>query len=132
MILTGKMSTFGGPDDKGVKPDEGLALIEPMDLAEWWFARLFLAKQPPKTTGLARRLNPNAFYLAMRFDYGDHSRELVRRAIFRVTNPRTHKSLFAQGADWGPNARTNRVVDMSPGLATALALNDTVTVEMIV
>jgi hypothetical protein len=130
-IYRGKISTFGGPHDTGVALDEGLALIETGDLAHWWFGRLFLPYS--NGMGLARRLNPNAFYIAMRFDYGQHPREVLRLAIFRLTNPRNSHSLFAQAADWGPNKRTGRLCDMSPGCATALALktDDEVVVEVI-
>ena len=62
------MSVFGGPADEGVGPHEGLALIGPTDLGIWWYSCLFLPESPAGTTGLARRLNPRAFYLAMRWD----------------------------------------------------------------
>lgn len=146
-IYRGTISTFGGPNDHGVAPDEGLALIERRDLDHWWFARLFLPNNPSGTTGLARRLNPAAFYIAMRFDYSAMGkaytserlhpaiagREVARHAIYRLTNPRNSHSLFAQAADWGPNKRTHRVCDMSPGCATELALktDDEVVVEVI-
>ena len=48
----GKVSHFGGPQDTGVSPSEGLAFIYNYDEAP----HLFLDKQPPNTTGLA----PNA------------------------------------------------------------------------
>lgn len=129
----GRMSTFGGPNDMGVKPDEGLAIIEPVDLGEWWFKRLFLSVQPPETTGLARRLNPLAFYIAMRWGDRAVGRETARRAIFRLTNPLTEKHLFAQAADFGPAVRTKRTADVSPGVAGELDLetDDIITVEMI-
>ncbi len=122
LFVRGKISTFGGPLDTGVAPDEGLALIEPPDLDEWWFDRLFLTLQPPATTGLARRLNPDAFYLAMRWeDYGI-DRETARRATFKITNPKNNEFRYAQGSDFGPADWTNRVADLSPGIATALGL----------
>lgn len=129
------MSTFGGPHDTGVGLHEGLALIEEYDLREWWFRRLFLPPPPAATdgVGLARRLNPEAYYIAMR--WADHgiSREVARRALFRLTNPVTGKQLFAQAADFGPATRTHRLVDMSPGCAGLLGLStdDTVLVERI-
>jgi hypothetical protein len=128
------MSTFGGPHDTGVARDEGLALIDRDDLLnEWWFRRLFLPYQPDLTTGLARRLNPEAFYIAMRWGDRGVGRETARRAIFKLTNPITEKHIFAQAADFGPAVRTKRLVDMSPGAAEALELktDDIVTVEMI-
>jgi hypothetical protein len=56
-----KMSIFGGPEDKGVGEQESLALIEPADLHQWWFRYLFTDNTG---VGLARRLNPDAFYCA--------------------------------------------------------------------
>ena len=50
----GKCSQFGGPEDTGVSPSEGLAFIFDVDQAP----QLFLPYQPSGTTGLARRLNP--------------------------------------------------------------------------
>ena len=140
MKTQGKMSTFGGPHDTGVAADEGLALIEPGDLIEWWFRRIFLPAHPPNTSGLARRLNPEAFYIAMRWATLESSessgatfvsRETARRSIFRLSA--NGKSIFAQAADFGPAVRTKRVVDMSPGAASALGLttDDIVEVEMI-
>jgi hypothetical protein len=62
---TGKCSWFGGPNDKGVKPDEGLAFITKVEQAP----QLFLPEQPPYTSGLARRLDPAVFYVACRWNY---------------------------------------------------------------
>src|SRR4030095_11221222 len=71
---TGTCSTFGGPDDTGVSPSEGLAFIYDYDEAPW----LFLRQQPPATSGLARRLDPAVFYLACRWDYSQTSKEMLR------------------------------------------------------
>jgi len=118
--INGRMSTFGGPLDTGVSPSEGLAYVEPNDLHDPWFSDLFLEHQPPGTTGLARRLDPSKYYIAMRVDNANSGgREKVRRHYYTV---------IANGArvdevklvDWGPNNRTGRVVDMSPGLAAKL------------
>src|SRR5262249_38280333 len=49
--ISGAISTFGGPRDSGVGPNEGLALISPAMLGQ--FQEYFLADQPPGTTGLA-------------------------------------------------------------------------------
>src|SRR5215510_3385628 len=66
MVLEGKMSHFGGPNDDGVAPDEGLSLFDAGDVEA--NQDLFLLTQPPGTTGLARRLNPQAKYLACRWN----------------------------------------------------------------
>jgi hypothetical protein len=129
---SGRMSTFGGPADDGVGPHEGLALIGPSDLAQWWFACLFLPQQPPGTTGLARRLNPRAYYLAMRWDYARFPVDFLRNTVVRLTNPVSGLALFARPVDFGPGdgtiidgqptPDTGRLADLSPGAATALGL----------
>lgn len=116
--LTGKMSTFGGPDDQGVGPDEGLALFNSVGEAP----DIFLPTQPPGTTGLARRLNPQIGYLACRWDYNVTPKSFLRTALVKVTNPANNKSEQVRPVDWGPNAATGRVADLSPGLAARLGL----------
>ncbi len=129
--VRGKMSTFGGPEDRGVKPDEGLALIQPSQAQE--FAPYFLQEQPRGTTGLARRLDPNASYLACRWDYLKLSKAELRDAQAVVRNPATGAWVLAQPVDWGPAEWTGRVADLSPGLARVLALqtDDEVEVEIL-
>jgi len=129
---SGKMSTFGGPADEGVGPHEGLALIGPTDLGIWWYSCLFLAEAPAGTTGLARRLNPRAFYLAMRWDYGRWPKEVLRHAVVKLTNPANGRHVFARPVDYGPGdgsvidgeatVETGRLADLSPGAAAALGL----------
>lgn len=141
---TGRMSTFGGPADEGVGPHEGLALIGPSDLALWWFACLFLPQQPEGTTGLARRLNPRAFYLAMRWNYARFPVLFLRQTVVKLTNPANDRFLFARPVDFGPGdgsvidgqvtPETGRIADLSPGAATALGLetDDPVRAELVV
>ncbi len=121
-LIVGKMSTFGGPADHGVAEDEDLALVTRRDLVDPHFADLFLHEQPPHTTGLARRLNPRALYLAMRWNYAVTPKAFLRRELVRVENPRTRLFEFAMPVDWGPNESTHRVADLSPGLAELLGL----------
>jgi hypothetical protein len=140
---TGKMSVFGGPADQGVGPREGLALIGPGDLDIWWYSCLFLPEPPAGTTGLARRLNPRAFYLAMRWDYARWPKELLRNAVVKLTNPANTLHVFARPVDFGPGdgtiidgqptQDTGRIADLSPGAATALGLqtDDAVRCELI-
>ena len=71
---------FGGPDDTGVKPDEGLALVSAIDQA----AQLFLPYQPEGTTGLARRLNPYIHYVACRWDYDVTPKEMLINGVALV------------------------------------------------
>lgn len=127
MKLTGKVSHFGGPNDTGVSPDEGLAFIYEIDMKP----ELFLPVQPPNTTGLARRLNPARFYLATRWDYSLTSKEELLSMRCLVRSPRTGKQFLAMPSDWGPHGDTDRIADISPGLMTALGISTDDTVEVI-
>lgn len=125
---SGKMSVFGGPADTGVSPSEGLALIDDIGQAP---DGLFLNAQPDGTTGLARRLDPEAMYLACRWDYAVTPKAFLRQAKVRVS-VEGKPPVDAHPVDWGPNVRTGRVVDLSPGLAKKLGLdtNDECKVEI--
>ena len=112
----GKVSHFGGPKDTGVAPEEGLAFIHDKMEAP----HLFLPYQPANTTGLARRLNPCVHYLACRWDYNITPRESLLKQVALVRNTKTGMALTAFPADWGPNERTGRVADISPGLLNDL------------
>lgn len=128
--LQGKMSTFGGPNDKGVSPSEDLALYDRNDAKTHPF--LFLAKQPPRTAGAARRLNPNIHYIATRWDYHVTPRGWLKTHQVKVTNPLNGLTALAYPVDWGPNIDTGRVADLSPALAEHLGLetNNAVVVEV--
>ena len=119
MQFRGKMSTFGGPDDTGVAPDEGLALVEPSEIDR--FDGYFLPQQPAGTTGLARRLDPDSYYIAMRWDYAVTPRSFLQKIMVQVTA--NGKTIEARPVDWGPNTSTGRICDLSPGLAQALGLD---------
>ena len=140
---TGPMSVFGGPDDTGVTPSEGLALWEPLEIASAP-PGLFLDNQPKGTSGLARRLNPDANYIACRWNYHElEARHGLTRAklrhvpvLVRALHPKPGKPehLYCWAVDWGPNVRTRRVADLSPGAARRLGLrtDDAVSVSIIV
>lgn len=116
--IRGKVSHFGGPDDTGVAPDEGLALFSSIDQ----MPQIFLPEQPEGTTGLARRLDPNCNYVAMRWQYALTPKEVLRRSIVLVSNPKNNKHAYAIPTDFGPHERTNRVADVSPGVMKFLEL----------
>jgi len=114
----GKMSWFGGPEDSGVSPSEGLAFIYAVsDQPD-----LFLDEQPPGTTGLARRLDPEVPYVALRWDYDKTPRDLLLTRMALVRSAKTGKSMIAYPADWGPHEDTGRIADLSPGLCEQLGL----------
>lgn len=126
MKISGKCSWFGGPDDEGVSPDEGLAFIYEIDDAP----DLFLPQQPAGTTGLARRLDPDEHYIACRWDYSVTSKEELLTIKVNVRAAKTGASFLARPADWGPHKDTGRIADLSPGLLQALGIDTDDTVEV--
>src|SRR5262245_1205758 len=94
--VEGKMSTFGGPRDTGMSADEGLALFTSADLKNPKYSYLFLPAQPPSTTGLGRRLNPDKYYFACRWNYNDTPKEFLKRALARVENPSNGRASAAR------------------------------------
>jgi len=103
-----------------VSPSEGLAFFYEFSDAPW----LFEKDQPPGTTGLARRMDTSVFYLACRWDYDVTSKDMLANSgqMALVTNTKTGVARLAHPADWGPHGDTNRVVDLSPGLAESLGV----------
>jgi hypothetical protein len=126
---TGKCSHFGGPQDMGVAPDEGLAFIFEYEQAP----HLFLPRQPPGTTGLARRLNPEVHYVACRWDYSRTPKDMLCSEVTAwVSIKGSAVSGFAAfPADWGPNENTGRVADLSPGLMEDLGITTDDEVEVV-
>jgi N-acetylmuramoyl-L-alanine amidase len=127
MNLRGKVSWFGGPDDEGVAADEGLAFISDVNQAP----HLFLSYQPEDTTGLARRLNPDVYYIACRWDYDETPKGMLLEEMALVRAPKTGKEFKVYPADWGPHISTDRVADISPGLMEALGIRTDDEVEVI-
>ena len=124
----GKVSWFGGPNDQGVSPDEGLAFIYNVKDKP----HLFLKSQPPNTTGLARRLDPTKHYVAMRWDYDVHSKDMLAGddvALIRAT--KNGRELTLHPADWGPHVDTNRVADVSPAVLSDLQIETDDEVEVV-
>jgi len=126
--VTGRCSWFGGPNDLGVTPSEGLAFLFKYEDAP----HLFLPEQPPGTTGLARRLNPGLFYVACRWDYEKTPKKMLARPSFQALVSAKSKSFLAWPADWGPHEqKTGRAVDLSPALMDALGIKTDEEVEVI-
>lgn len=120
ITVQGRVSWFGGPDDTGVSPSEGLAFIYEHDTAP----HLFLEEQPAGTTGLARRLNPDIPYIAMRWDYDLYPKSYLASMhhVALVLAPKTGRALIAWPSDWGPHEDTGRVADISKGLMDYLGI----------
>ena len=123
----GKMSTFGGPKDTGMKPDEGLALIQPAHFAD--FRQYFAAGA---TGPLGRSLNPDTFYIACRWDRNVTPYSWLRQRKVVVRNPVSGETVEAQPMDWGPAAWTGRVADVSQGVADKLKLKTDDVCEVLV
>jgi WD40 repeat protein len=124
---------FGGPNDAGVSPSEGLALFDLNDTKDPTYGALFLRNRPDLAKlGLARRLNPDAFYVAARWDFSLTSRTFLRNNQVMVSNPKNGEKALAQPVDWGPNPSTGAVADLSPGLAKHLGLGPGDQVEVVV
>ena len=126
-VWRGKCSVFGGPHDTGSgNPAEELAIIGAADIPN--FQEVLL----PGAHGdaLFRQLNPDSLYFACRFDYTETSKSYLKTIHGIIKNPRTGQSAIARPVDWGPNAKTGRVADLSPGLAAKIGLNTDDTVEV--
>jgi len=123
----GSCSWFGGPEDDGVSPSEGLAFLYDVGDAP----HLFLPEQPSGTSGLARRLDPGVFYVACRWDYGSTSKDMLRNQMRKVLVRAGDQEFLAYPADWGPDQDTGRVADLSPALMEALDLSTDDEVEII-
>jgi len=122
----GKVSWFGGPNDQGVSPSEGLAFIYSYDAAPY----LFLDSQPPNTSGLARRLDPDVHYVACRWDYSKTPKSMLASNSYALVSA-GDLSFPAWPADWGPHSDTKRIADISPGLMAALGIKTDDVVDVI-
>jgi len=125
------MSWFGGPQDTGVSPSEGLAFIyKYSDRPD-----LFLATQPPGTTGLARRLATETVpYIACRWDYNVTPKtRLASKAggQAKVTAVKNGRSILCWPADWGPHSDTARIADLSKFAMQALGIQTDDVVDVV-
>jgi hypothetical protein len=108
----GKLGVFGGPKDRGIKPDDKLALPT---------GRHFTFER-------VRSLNPKGFYCAMRWDYhalgksiGEGQRWWANKKLL-VTNPTNGVSVVVRAVDYGPPESTGLSIAVSPGAAEALGV----------
>jgi hypothetical protein len=125
--VSGRCSWFGGPEDMGVSPSEGLAFIYEYDQAP----HLFLDRQPSGTTGLARRLDTEGvYYVACRWDYDVTPKDMLARKDLKARVRAGDREFLAWPADWGPNENTGRVADISHALMEALGINTDDVVEV--
>ena len=108
----GKLGVFGGPKDRGIKPEDKLAL----------------PTGPHGVYERIRSLNPKSFYCAMRWNY--HVEHLTPEEVKRwwankkllVTNPKNGSAVIVRAVDYGPHEKTGLDIGISPGGAEALAV----------
>lgn len=126
----GKISFFGGPCDIGVGPDEGLALYDHSQASSKGATGLFL-RPVNFQRGLARQLDQNALYCAMRWNYAVTPRNILIRSIVAVTSE-LGVTVWCRPVDYGPGPQTGRMIDVSFGALWALGVetDDVVTAQL--
>lgn len=108
----GKAGVLGGSKDRGVKPEDKLALPA---------GRHFSYER-------VHSLNPKTFYCAMRWDYRiqgkspeEGKRWWANKKIL-VTNPENGSQVIVRAVDYGPHENTGLTISLSPAALEALAL----------
>jgi hypothetical protein len=108
----GKIGIFGGPKDRGIKPEDKLAL----------------PTGPHGVYERIRSLNPKGFYCSMRWNY--HVEHLTPEEVKRwwankkllVTNKKNDNSVVVRAVDYGPHENTGLDIGVSPGAADSLGV----------
>jgi hypothetical protein len=138
---SGKVSHFGGPDDGGDRcygqalfwtnpsnPLENLPAIIKEQLPEIVKLGLFRDDLPdglPMTTdwngricraGLSWCLNPQSYYLAMRWDRDHYPNTAKHRVLIWYKD----KAVVVTPSDWGPHVKTKKNADLSNGAIDAI------------
>jgi hypothetical protein len=108
----GKAGVLGGPKDRGIKPDDKLAL--PVG-RHFTFERV-------------RSLNPKSFYCAMRWEYHlqgkspEESKRWWANKKLLVSNPQNGNRAVVRAVDFGPHENTGLTISLSPGALEALGI----------
>jgi hypothetical protein len=108
----GKIGIFGGPKDRGIKPDDKLAL----------------PTGPHGVYERVRSLNARSFYCSMRWNY--HVEHLTPEEVKRswanrkllVTNAKNGNAVIVRAVDYGPHENTGLDIGISPGAAETLGV----------
>lgn len=108
----GKVGIFGGPKDRGFKPDDKLAL----------------PTGPYFAYELVRNLSPKSFYCSMRWDYHlqhmspEEGKRWWANKKLLITNPANGNAVVVRAVDYGPHENTGLDIGISPGAAEALGV----------
>lgn len=114
LVAQGKASSFGGPQDTGGKPDEGLYYYERSEQFDPPLVGMLLAHQPPGTSGLFRQLaNKTAPYVAYRAPRTAAAKRYIKTHPFLLTSKAHPEGIVVWVLDWGPADWTKRAVDCS-------------------
>ena len=111
----GKCSYFGGPDDTGVSPSEGLAFIYDVEEAP----HLFLPEQPQERQGWRAGSTRGCPTWPAGGTTTSRPRPCCRQRADGAGHCERHQRCRPSPADWGPHEDTGRVADLSPGLMEA-------------
>ncbi len=112
--MIGKISTFGGPYDSGMRRNEPLSLYNENEhaICDRW-PDLFLPRSLDLTQGTSKRLRPDGLYFAYKFG-NQLSRDQLRRIPWILMNPVNKKCVMVRLVDYGPHESTGRTFDISP------------------
>jgi hypothetical protein len=108
---------IGGPDDQPYSATDELAFVTTKDLSNPEIAPYFLKQPFTGATGLARRLNPSAYFVAIPFAL----KNKMHGPLLTIRNVRNNVTLKALIADAIPNREKGRIA-VSQALADALDL----------
>ena len=109
---SGKAGVLGGPKDRGVKPDDKLALPTGKHF----------------TYERVHSLNPKSFYCAMRWEYKlpnkspDEAKRWWANKKIQVTNPANGTCVIVRAVDFGPHENTGLTISLSPAALEALGI----------
>lgn len=134
--IEGRISTFGGPSDDGMKQMEDTAFVWDKD-SEKDYPDFFLPYDPAKPTGYGRRLKTDKHYIACRWEElgTPLPRKYLRQetTLCSVINPVTGARVDdVRPIDFGPNDSLNRVADISPSVESACGLTTDQTAIIII
>lgn len=142
----GRCSWFGGPDDAGDRiygqaliptdPEKSVQALysQHPDLVQMGLFREGLVDPLPQVTdwngntaqaGISWCLNPDSYYLAMRWGGGSHR---PNPASARVLLLYHDKAVIVAPTDWGPAVSTGKAFDLSPGAMKALGTKTGITI----
>jgi hypothetical protein len=127
----GTIAILDPQNDPRLKPDETLALVTTWKEANRFSPPIFKSNDGSRRP-LVRNLDPNANWVASRWNYAITPRAWLLANKVTVRNPTTGKQVQAQPVDWGPSAGSGAIMNVSPGLAQFLGLANGGTADLLI